>query len=110
MSKIAEVLVRIKKACQVCGSQIGDVVNEYDRAKTGQISIAQLQRGFSSLGLRLNPQDLQEISIQFKSGNGISVAAFVSAVNDSDATRSPNPHPEVSSELVAFSQEQKNPS
>jgi hypothetical protein len=105
MSRVAEVLTRIKKASEVCGLPISDLVCEYDRGRSGRISLSQLQRAFSALGLRLPPQDLQDLAIEYKSGDGISISALLSAVDQSKSSRPLNPHPEVADDLLAISHE-----
>jgi Ca2+-binding EF-hand superfamily protein len=105
MSRIVDVLTRIKKACQVCGLPISDLLSEYDRGRTGQISLSQLQRAFSTLGLRLRPQDFQDLTIEYKSGDGLSISSLVSAVDQSETSRPPNPHPELAADLLAISHE-----
>jgi hypothetical protein len=105
MTVTSEALVRIKRGCQVSGVTLSDVFSEYDRQRSGVISLTQVQRAFSNYGIRLKNQEYRDIAIEFKSGDGISIPAFVAAVNDCDARRQFNVHPEVTAELQAIAHE-----
>jgi Ca2+-binding EF-hand superfamily protein len=106
MSRIGGVLARIKKSCEGLRVHIDDVVSEYDRTRTGKLSVVHLQRAFSKYGIRIGTQDLQDIELEFKHSDGvISLEPFVSAVDRSDSTYTLNPHPEVTKELNTIDQE-----
>ncbi|OHS96951.1 hypothetical protein TRFO_02097 [Tritrichomonas foetus] len=100
MSRISQTLLRIKKALSVCGASIADVLNEYDPASTGILSSLQLQRALSSCGIHFNKQEIQDIEIEFRYENGISIPALIAAVEMASPPKDSNLHPECYNDIV----------
>lgn len=90
MSRIASILLTLKRDLSIHGATIDDVVNDYDKQRTGYLTYDQLQRGLSNYDVRISYQDLQDLAVQVSDGGRISVRKLLDAVRSvrpSDATR-----------------------
>ena len=58
MSRVAQILLKIKKCLNVCGTNITDLMNEYAGISSSVISSSQLTRAFNDCGANLSPIEI----------------------------------------------------
>lgn len=70
MSNINSILLSLKKSLSVRGYNIDDLIEDYDKRHTGEITVAKFDRLISSFSLLLQPSEYQLIRSTFQKDNG----------------------------------------
>lgn len=84
MTNVNSILLSLKKSLAIRGSDIDEVIEDFDRRHSGQISSIQFQRLISSCGVFLPPQEYEYVLKSFlTSNNMVDLNRFSEAVKNS---------------------------
>lgn len=107
MSRLSPILFKIKKCLNVCGTSISDLLYEYDRSSTGIISSSTLTRALNGCGANLSAVEIQDLEIEFKYGNGISIPALIAAVEISSQSNENDVHRDCFNDIILLAKKLK---
>lgn len=107
MSLVSSILLKIKKCLNVCGTNITDLLKEYCNTSSNVISSNQLSRALNDCGANLSPVEIQDLEIEFKYGDGISIPALISAIGILNQFKESNLHSECFEDLISLSSKLK---
>lgn len=77
------ILFGIKKSLQVRGTNIRDVVYDFDRRRTGNLPVNQFRRLLSSIGFNPSDHDFQILANELGQDDMIDTSRFIAAVQNS---------------------------
>lgn len=86
MSRIAQILLSVKRQLAFHGATVEEMINEFDRYRSGSLTPDQLQRALNRYDVSLSRQDLQELIIEVSERGMIINRKLIQAVHQVSET------------------------